>query len=805
MATLDRNGFVILNNIEEAFASSNNKREGGLPKNHIENPDEGLNPLGESVKAALRAAAAERKAARKAAKAAAAAAAAEKRAARRAESAINAQRLFKFINGEVATLLDENIMEEVEETLYSSTAEGGLKLHLRNTLLAVKRWVTLAESRDGYSHRFTNMEAVEFIAHGSDICYTENKEWVNTSLGYSLQDLEKEIPYKVHRYFELAPHYNYYSNVKAVMFGDEHIAFYEWEKEEFTEDSFETIWGAYVALEDLNAANEVRREGRFRAAVAHGLARPGLAQHYNIDPKAWAYIDRKAEELGLDPAKAYDSFGVWGLNPYNITKAWYAAGCKLGGKFRIWAIESLHTLKNKGRVDFEGPVLPKAGESIKSYKGRILFNRDLRSIVKDAEEIWQISGKISLSDRSRYSKLSVVARYYVMRNRLFIEQDGRLVINWGKLAAWLRLPKRVKAAELPMKFAWSLLFKRKAPLGLTDEDPHPTKLDRVSQRTFRALMEIVKAQSTDDSALAANTKAAYHLALGFRDIQSVKRWVAAVTGGSIDNVVNIHDAYVDANKLLATTNRTAWVAFLTQFPDLRWSLAYFSVFEKEFGRAPTGKREFVDFAGTQEFENIEDIEVARLSAKHGLDQDEFEDYQEFFKKHPGKKATMLPGIELREGSYVFRKLDDHDKTGPFLGLATDCCQHLHNAGSSCAKAGWKHPESGFYVVEKDGDIVAQSWAWRGKDGELCFDSIEGLGNISIPSVAELYLKAAKALIGRLGITKVTVGNTYYGVTDNVKRYLVENGYVSGEKMEHKAKMIRKVYYTDADKQWLLAD
>ena len=730
MATLDRNGFRVLESLEEVNTSS--KREGGFPHNHIENPEEGLNPLGEELKAALRTAAAKRKAVQKDKKAKAVAAAVEKRTATRAKSAVNAQKLFRFINGEVVSLLDESTIEEVEEALYSSIPERGLKLHLRNTLLAVKKWVTLGETRKGYSHCFTNMDAVEFIAHGSDVYYTHHKEWVTASLGFSLQDLEKEIPYKVHRYFELAPHYNYYNNVMALMFRDDRSTFYKWETEEFTEDSFETIWGAYVALRDLNAVPEARREGRFKAAVLHGLARPDLAQHYNIDPKAWTYIDRKAKELGLNPANVYDSCGVWGLNPRDIAEAWYAAGCKLGGKFRVWAVESLHVLKNKGRLEFEGPVLPKAGESVRSYKGRVLFNRDLRIIVKDVDEFWQISGKISLSDRNRYSKLSVIARYYVMSNRLFIEQDDHLLINWEKLAAWLRLPKRVRATELPLKFAWSLLFKRKAPLGLTDEDPHPTKLDRVSQRTFRALMEIVKAQSADESALVANTKAAYHLALGFRDIQSVKRWVAAVTGGSVDNVVNIHDAYVDANKLLATANRATWTAFLTQFPDLRWSVAYFGAFEKEFGRAPSGKREFVEFASTQEFENIEDIEVAKLSAKYGLGQDEFEEYQKFFKKHPGKKATMLPGIEIREGNYVFRKLDDYDKVGPFLGLATDCCQHLHNAGSSCAKAGWKHPESGFYVVEKDGDIVAQSWAWRGKDGELCFDSIEGLGNISIP-------------------------------------------------------------------------
>ena len=792
MATLDKNGFRVLLNLEEAFASS--KREGGLPHNHIENPDEGLSPLGDEIKAALRAAAAKRKAAQKAARVAAAAAATEKRAARRAESAVNAQKLFKFVNGEVASLLDESIIEEVEETISSIKIQGGLKAYVLDILLELKN---LAESEDKTPD---NRDILTFIsARSPEFLYLASDAQVYEIL----KGLGRAIPRKVSRTLDSAPAYGREANMLALGFNNDSASFYKWVSEEFTESSFEIIWGIIKKLMAINTLDEMRKDGRYAAANNAGAARPDLAYYQNIDPKAWVYIDRKAEELGLDPTKAYDSCGVWGLSPYEAAKAWYAAGCKLSGKFRIWVVESLHTLKNKGRVDFEGPVLPKARESVKSYKGRVLFNRDLRIIVKDVDEAWEISGKISLSDRSRYSKLSAVARYYVMSNRLFIEQDDRLEINWEKLAAWLKLPKSVRAAELPLRFAWGLLFKRRAPLGLTNEDPHPTKLDRVSQRTFRALMETVKAQSTDESALAANTKAAYHLALGFRDIQSVKRWVAAVTGGSVDSAINIHDAYVDANKLLSTANRAAWVAFLTQFPDQRWYVGFLNVFEKEYGRLPTGKREFVRFVALQDFDNVSDLETARIAAKLGLDQNAFEDYQEFFEKHSPKKVTMLPGIELKEGDYTFRKLDDHDKTGPFLGLLTDCCQHLHNAGSSCAKAGWRDPESGFYVVEKNGSIVAQSWAWRGKGGELCFDSIEGLGNVSITPVASLYSKAANQLLGKLGISKITVGYTGYGITSHIRTHLKRSGLIAGKEIKHPAKMIRKVSYTDANEQWLL--
>lgn len=310
-------------------------------------------------------------------------------------------------------------------------------------------------------------------------------------------------------------------------------------------------------------------------------------------------------------------------------------------------------------------------------------------------------------------------------------------------------------------------------------------------------MQIVKSESKKQSALEANTKAAYHLAVAFRDMQTVKRWIKAVTGEGL-SARNIHDAFVDANALVKVSNREAAAAFLIQFPDFRWQVKHIPAFEAEYGRMPSGRREFESFVAQNRYEEVTDKTVASIAAELGLDQEEFEDYQKFFKKNPPKNATMLPGVEVSEGEYTFRKLDDHDKVGPFLGLLTDCCQHLHNAGSSCAKAGWRDPESGFYVVEKNGNIVAQSWAWRGKGGELCFDSIEGLGQVNIEKIASLYQKAAKALLGKLGITRVTVGDTSYGLTEDIKDIL------EGRTCKA-AKMIKKVSYTDASDQWLLAE
>jgi hypothetical protein len=143
-------------------------------------------------------------------------------------------------------------------------------------------------------------------------------------------------------------------------------------------------------------------------------------------------------------------------------------------------------------------------------------------------------------------------------------------------------------------------------------------------------------------------------------------------------------------------------------------------------------------------------------------------------------------------------MDEEDKRGPFLGLYTDCCQHLHNAGSSCAKAGYKNPDSGFYVIEKDGQIVAQSWVWVDTTGKyLVLDSIEGLGSVSIESISELLRKGIKYLIDTnpFGIEKVLVGKTSYGLTEDIADY------VRPKCMREVKPIIGASYMDGRKKQW----
>ena len=531
--------------------------------------------------------------------------------------------------------------------------------------------------------------------------------------------------------------------------------------------------------------SHARFEGRRVLAKSMGLSRPDLFKHYNIDPKVFAYIDQVIADNGLDPKLAYDSYGNKGLNPSLITKAWFNCGTRFNDKFKYFVKYYVSTFKRFKSLNGSYILVPGKNDAFDTYRNRVLTAKLISDAGLDFKDI-------SMSDVKRLGHLSFATKWYAINECLY---DRNII--WSKVNEFTKLSKREKAKHLSFGRAWTLLFNRKAPVGLTAEEPNPTLLlDKVSRKSWMNIMTIIKDDSQDNSSLAANTRAAYHLVAIFRDTQSINRWVKKVAG-DIDALA-IHDSFVNANHFNGLVYKAGWLKMLNQFPELRWDTGAFKAFEANFNRLPESKKEFEAFAKSLVYEEVSDVEVARIAGSFHLDQDEFEDYEKFFEKNGPKMATMIPAITISEGDYTFRKLEDHDKFGPFLGLATDCCQHLHNAGSSCAKSGWIDSESGFYVVEKAGKVIAQSWAWRGKDDALCFDSIEGLSNINAKTVASLYKQAAELLLGRLNISRVTVGDTSYGITGDIKYHL------NGESCKP-SKMIKKVSYTDANNQWLLAE
>jgi hypothetical protein len=90
-------------------------------------------------------------------------------------------------------------------------------------------------------------------------------------------------------------------------------------------------------------------------------------------------------------------------------------------------------------------------------------------------------------------------------------------------------------------------------------------------------------------------------------------------------------------------------------------------------------------------------------------------------------STPMPAwaqgqVEL--GECVAKWLPRDDPRTLFVGHYTDCCQYVGGLASKCAVHSCTSPRAALLVVEKRGQIVAQSWVWEGRDGRVCFDNIE---------------------------------------------------------------------------------
>jgi hypothetical protein len=181
-----------------------------------------------------------------------------------------------------------------------------------------------------------------------------------------------------------------------------------------------------------------------------------------------------------------------------------------------------------------------------------------------------------------------------------------------------------------------------------------------------------------------------------------------------------------------------------------------------------------------------------LAERYNLDSGDVEEYQELLEQ--ATEGPLPVGVLATEGEYTLEVLHHQDPQGPMLGLETDCCQHLGNAGRKCAKHGVRSPLGGFVVVRHRHNIVAMSWFWALSEQKgLCFDNIETKGSLEdrASKLVPLYSAAAQALVAQ-GWKKVTVGQSYVTFDTGwatASRPLYPEDYSS---------------YRDSHSQWLLA-
>lgn len=119
---------------------------------------------------------------------------------------------------------------------------------------------------------------------------------------------------------------------------------------------------------------------------------------------------------------------------------------------------------------------------------------------------------------------------------------------------------------------------------------------------------------------------------------------------------------------------------------------------------------------------------------------------------------FLSGIDATRDGIRAYFLPREDTRGLFLGEYTNCCQHPDGAGEACAWYGQEKPNSGFLVFEDNSGIIAQSWTWINKSGDLCFDNCEALGlGQREPTVILLYEEIAQKILDMHFVKGVNIG------------------------------------------------
>lgn len=191
--------------------------------------------------------------------------------------------------------------------------------------------------------------------------------------------------------------------------------------------------------------------------------------------------------------------------------------------------------------------------------------------------------------------------------------------------------------------------------------------------------------------------------------------------------------------------------------------------------------ELREIALTIWFENtIADPYAANLFQKYGLTNLEFQEWLKL--KLEAKNSdeeipkVLIDGAEFDCSDMFIIKLDKDDPKTALLGKITACCQSLGGEGAACTKHGITSEHGGFYVLCKGKslkqgestrkinakDIIAQSWAWRGHDGALVFDSIESQPVLRanakyMVAVKKLFTVLASKCALERGISTVNVG------------------------------------------------
>ena len=129
-----------------------------------------------------------------------------------------------------------------------------------------------------------------------------------------------------------------------------------------------------------------------------------------------------------------------------------------------------------------------------------------------------------------------------------------------------------------------------------------------------------------------------------------------------------------------------------------------------------------------------------------------------------KSHESVPHVKISAGRYTWEKLEHDDPLQIIVGQLFNCCQHFSGAASSCVRHSVESPWSATFVLFDKEKPFSAFWCWRADDMKtLVIDSLEQLGEVLSDSRKKLFVDLCESFIGRLGIKRVVLSSTSYGV------------------------------------------
>lgn len=306
------------------------------------------------------------------------------------------------------------------------------------------------------------------------------------------------------------------------------------------------------------------------------------------------------------------------------------------------------------------------------------------------------------------------------------------------------------------------------------EDASPFGFYGPKIKLYQHLLPMMKTATQLEGNTGAETNA-FKFSVLFRNKQQVeqyldqyeKRW------NHSNSKQIVHDAALFNLPRSGKWSPHKWGDLIAQFgPQISKHLSNAVSIEEQIKKEgvpfPTTAEEVLNINARLFYTNAkENIEFAKMAKEHEISEWAFDEGVQILKR--AKTSDHLPdifidGADIGFPKYYMRKLKAGDPRGLILGAETKCCQHIDGDGKDCAIHGTTSEFGGFYVWQKktkirtsdnkntkmkitDKDpVIAQSWAWIGKDQKIILDSFERLSNeyneLSVPFMEQMAFEVS---------------------------------------------------------------